>query len=226
MRLPLLGRAGRGDADHLGLRSSRTGDGQRGRIAAAATAGGRRRDVRQVNASWLAHVNSPASDGRRIVEPRFAIAMVSSAEANIVKRNVDNVQSIIICCLAEAAACRSGQRSDDRDAASTADLLPATECLLVAAATPVTPSSRPDAALPRRRHVATLLAAGCDGIALFGTTGEGLSSQSRTVWPALEACPAAGHRARRLIVSVGAVHRRDRATSRATRSTPTSTAFC
>ena len=82
--------------------------------------------------------------------------------------------------------------------------LPRARCLVAAIATPLSPDFRPD----RDRLLAraqALMAAGCDGIALFGTTGEGaeLAVEDRTA--ALEALLAAGVPARRLIVSAGAL---------------------
>jgi 4-hydroxy-tetrahydrodipicolinate synthase len=82
--------------------------------------------------------------------------------------------------------------------------LPGTRCLVVAIATPFTRAYRPD----HGRLVAqarALLAAGCDGIALFGTTGEGaeLAVEDRTA--ALEAVIAAGIPPARIIASVGAL---------------------
>jgi len=50
--------------------------------------------------------------------------------------------------------------------------LPTTDCLLVAVTTPVSPDYRPDADLLLER-CSDLIAAGCDGVTLFGTTGEG-----------------------------------------------------
>ena len=50
--------------------------------------------------------------------------------------------------------------------------LPKSNCLMVAAATPLTAELRPDAGL-LANHVSMLFGHGCDGIALFGTTGEG-----------------------------------------------------
>ena len=84
------------------------------------------------------------------------------------------------------------------------DGLPRTRCLVVAIATPVTTDFRPD--LPRLvARAEALMAAGCDGVALFGTTGEGaeLSADDRVA--ALEAAIAAGLPPARLIVSVGAL---------------------
>ncbi len=82
--------------------------------------------------------------------------------------------------------------------------LPRTRCLVAAIATPLTPDYHPDhgrlAAL-----ASALMAAGCDGIALFGTTGEGTEFALEDRTAALEALLAAGIPARRLIVSVGAL---------------------
>jgi 4-hydroxy-tetrahydrodipicolinate synthase len=85
-----------------------------------------------------------------------------------------------------------------------ASALPLARCLVAAIATPVDHDFRPESA----RLVAqarALMAAGCDGIALFGTTGEGteLAVEDRT--DTLEAVIAAGLPPERLIVSVGAL---------------------
>jgi 4-hydroxy-tetrahydrodipicolinate synthase len=50
--------------------------------------------------------------------------------------------------------------------------LPSRNCLITAVATPLTADLAPDAAL-LIPHCRSLLAAGCDALALFGTTGEG-----------------------------------------------------
>ena len=82
--------------------------------------------------------------------------------------------------------------------------LPRTRCLVAAIATPLTRDYRPDhgrlAALAQ-----ALLAAGCDGIALFGTTGEGAEFTVEDRTATLDAVLAAGFPARRLIVSAGAL---------------------
>lgn len=84
------------------------------------------------------------------------------------------------------------------------DGLPGTRCLSVALATPMTGDFHPDA--PRlAAHAKALMNAGCDGVTLFGTTGEGaeLSVEDRAA--SLEALIAAGVPAARIIVSVGAL---------------------
>jgi 4-hydroxy-tetrahydrodipicolinate synthase len=83
--------------------------------------------------------------------------------------------------------------------------LPATECFLVAAATPVTADLTPDVEL-LARHVAMLMRNGADGIALFGTTGEGaeFSVDERTA--TLDGLVAGGIAPARIIVSVGALN--------------------
>ncbi len=82
--------------------------------------------------------------------------------------------------------------------------LPGSNALIAAIATPIGPDLRPDARLliDRCRH---LLAEGCDGIALFGTTGEGAEFAVEDRQLALESLLAAGIAASRLIVSVGAL---------------------
>ena len=82
------------------------------------------------------------------------------------------------------------------------DTLSEARCLAVAVVTPLTPDFHPD--LPRLiARIAGLLAAGCDGITLFGTTGEGaeLSVADRTA--ALEAIIASGVAPGRIVVSAG-----------------------
>ncbi len=84
------------------------------------------------------------------------------------------------------------------------DLLPASRCLVTAIATPLAPDLAPDT----RRLVERargLLAAGCDGIALFGTTGEGAEFAVADRTAALEGVLGAGVPAGRVIVSVGAL---------------------
>lgn len=84
------------------------------------------------------------------------------------------------------------------------DSLPKTRCLSVAITTPVTPDFHPDIERLVARAKA-LMAAGCDGITLFGTTGEGaeFSYEDRTL--GLEAVIAAGIPADRIVISVGAL---------------------
>lgn len=82
--------------------------------------------------------------------------------------------------------------------------LPQRDCLVVAVATPMTASFRPDIDLLVER-CRKLMHDGCDGVTLFGTTGEGaeFSVADRTV--TLERVIAAGIPADRIIVSVGAL---------------------
>jgi 4-hydroxy-tetrahydrodipicolinate synthase len=80
--------------------------------------------------------------------------------------------------------------------------LPSARCLVVAIATPLTPGLDPDHGRLAARARA-LLAAGCDGIALFGTTGEGAVLAAEDRLGALDALLAAGLPPERLIVSVG-----------------------
>lgn len=82
--------------------------------------------------------------------------------------------------------------------------LPRDRCLVVAAATPLNRDLAPDAAL-LVAHCRMLLAAGCDGIALFGTTGEGPEFSVRDRRATLEAVVAAGISPRKLIVSATAL---------------------
>jgi 4-hydroxy-tetrahydrodipicolinate synthase len=81
--------------------------------------------------------------------------------------------------------------------------LPRARCLVAAIATPLSRDFRPDHGRLLAQAQA-LIAAGCDGIALFGTTGEGaeLAIEDRTA--ALDALLAAGLPPARLIVSAGA----------------------
>lgn len=82
--------------------------------------------------------------------------------------------------------------------------LPATGCLVVAVTTPVTPDLQPDNALLAAR-CGELLAAGCDGVTLFGTTGEGTEFSVEDRMAALEAVIEAGIPPPRILVSVGAL---------------------
>jgi 4-hydroxy-tetrahydrodipicolinate synthase len=84
------------------------------------------------------------------------------------------------------------------------DGLPKTRCLAVAIATPLTRDFHPD--VPRLvARIEALLAAGCDGITLFGTTGEGAEFSLEDRSATLEAVIAAGVPASRLVVSIGAL---------------------
>jgi 4-hydroxy-tetrahydrodipicolinate synthase len=82
--------------------------------------------------------------------------------------------------------------------------LPASNLLIAAVATPIAPDFRPDALLLAERCRA-LMAAGCDGITLFGTTGEGAEFAVADRRLTLESLLAAGIAPSRLIVSVGAL---------------------
>lgn len=82
--------------------------------------------------------------------------------------------------------------------------LPKTDCLMVAAATPVTADLQPDAGL-LADHVSMLLRSGCDGIALFGTTGEGMEFSVEDRVETLDGLVAAGISPARIIVSIGAL---------------------
>lgn len=109
---------------------------------------------------------------------------------------------MIICGRAEAL--RLGNDPVNAKTTSKADALPATDCLMVAAATPLTKDLRPDAAL-LAEHVAMLRRNGCDGIALFGTTGEGTEFAVEDRTACLEAIVVRGVAPKRMIVSVGAL---------------------
>ncbi|MBM3648352.1 MAG: dihydrodipicolinate synthase family protein [Alphaproteobacteria bacterium] len=78
------------------------------------------------------------------------------------------------------------------------------DCLVVAVATPITERHRPDVALLIER-CRRLMADGCDGVTLFGTTGEGAEFCIADRTAALEQVIAAGIPADRIIVSVGAL---------------------
>ena len=82
--------------------------------------------------------------------------------------------------------------------------LPSRNCLITAAATPLTADLEPDAAL-LIAHCRFLLAGGCDGVGLFGTTGEGphfsVAQRQRT----LDAVIAGGIAPGRLVVSASAL---------------------
>jgi 4-hydroxy-tetrahydrodipicolinate synthase len=82
--------------------------------------------------------------------------------------------------------------------------LPRSNLLIAAVATPIGPDLRPDAPLLAGR-CRTLMAEGCDGITLFGTTGEGAEFAVEDRRLALESLLAAGIPPARLIVSVGAL---------------------
>ena len=88
--------------------------------------------------------------------------------------------------------------------ARTLSALPRARCLVAALATPLAPDFRPDVAR-LVAHARGLLDAGCDGIALFGTTGEGSEFAVEDRLEALEALVAAGVPAGRIVVSVGAL---------------------
>jgi 4-hydroxy-tetrahydrodipicolinate synthase len=82
--------------------------------------------------------------------------------------------------------------------------LPKSNCLLVATATPVTADLHPHVGL-LAEHIAMLYGAGCDGVALFGTTGEGTEFSVADRIGALDALVAAGLAPGRMVVSVGAL---------------------
>ncbi|MEO8883541.1 MAG: dihydrodipicolinate synthase family protein, partial [Devosia sp.] len=79
-----------------------------------------------------------------------------------------------------------------------------TNCLAAAIATPLTADLRPD--VPRLlAHAKWLIAHGCDGITLFGTTGEGPEFAVADRVTALEGMIAGGIEASRLIISITAL---------------------
>ena len=82
--------------------------------------------------------------------------------------------------------------------------LPSRDCLIVAIATPITQQLTPDARLLAARG-RTLLESGCDGLALFGTTGEGAHFAPRDRMAALEALVGAGLSPDRLVVATSAL---------------------
>ncbi|WP_296747463.1 dihydrodipicolinate synthase family protein [Mesorhizobium sp.] len=82
--------------------------------------------------------------------------------------------------------------------------LPRTDCLMVAAATPLTADLHPDIGM-LVRHISMLLGAGCDGVALFGTTGEGTEFSTEDRMEGLDGAIAGGIAPAQLIVSVGAL---------------------
>lgn len=85
------------------------------------------------------------------------------------------------------------------------DGLPRTRCLAVAVATPVTRDYHPDIERLVARCKA-LMALGCDGVTLFGTTGEGAEFSVADRKAGVEAVIASGIPAARLVVSVGALN--------------------
>ena len=82
--------------------------------------------------------------------------------------------------------------------------LPSTDCLVVAVATPITADLRPDEAR-LRDHCLWLLEQGCDGVTLFGTTGEGMEFTVADRRRAIEAMLTGGIAAKRAIASAGAL---------------------
>lgn len=82
--------------------------------------------------------------------------------------------------------------------------LPKTDCLIVAVTTPVTPDFRPDADLLLAR-CRDLMASGCDGVTLFGTTGEGAEFSVADRQATLAKVVAGGLDPARVIVSIGAL---------------------
>lgn len=83
--------------------------------------------------------------------------------------------------------------------------LPLTRCLVVAITTPLTRDFHPDHARLIER-AGELLDAGCDGITVFGTTGEGAEFPVEDRQAGLEALIAGGIPAARIVASVGATN--------------------
>lgn len=82
--------------------------------------------------------------------------------------------------------------------------LPKTNCLAVAIATPITPDWHPD--IPRLvERTKWLMAQGCDGVTLFGTTGEGPEFSTEDRIAALEGLVSGGIDPAGIIVSVSAL---------------------
>ncbi|MDR3474099.1 MAG: dihydrodipicolinate synthase family protein [Devosia sp.] len=82
--------------------------------------------------------------------------------------------------------------------------LPKTNCLAAAIATPLTPALSPD--IPRLlAHAKWLMTRGCDGITLFGTTGEGPEFSVADRMATLEGMITGGIEPARLIVSITAL---------------------
>ena len=187
--LDLVLRARGGHADHLGVRQRRTARGDRRHHRR------RREEGATPEARTKAELPSVMTfsllSGAGCLRPRVRLsACRCSAEARpCVKRNVDNRQSI-----SEDAPC-----PDARLLRPAARALPRRRHRH-AAHRRLPP--RPDRLLARAQ---ALMAAGCDGIALFGTTGEGAEFAVEDRTAALEALLAAGVPARRLIVSAGAL---------------------
>lgn len=82
--------------------------------------------------------------------------------------------------------------------------LPATDCLVVAVTTPLTSDLHPDTGLLVDR-CRRLIQDGCDGVTLFGTTGEGAEFAVEDRMAGLESVIAGGVAPGRIIVSVGAL---------------------
>lgn len=82
--------------------------------------------------------------------------------------------------------------------------LPLRDCLIAAITTPITAELKPDAPLLAAR-CRSLLEDGCDGFALFGTTGEGMHFAARDRMAALEGLLAAGLAPDSLIVATSAL---------------------
>ena len=81
--------------------------------------------------------------------------------------------------------------------------IPTTNALLVAVATPIDRDLRPD--IERlAAHCRWLFANGCDGVAVFGTTGEGAEMAVADRMEALDRLLVAGVEPERIVVSIGA----------------------
>ena len=82
--------------------------------------------------------------------------------------------------------------------------LPLNNCLMVAAATPLSVDLRPHIGL-LIAHIAMLLRSGCDGVALFGTTGEGTEFSAEDRMEGLDGVVDSGVAPAQLVVSVSAL---------------------
>jgi len=127
-----------------------------------------------------------------------------SSRPNGVKHIVDNVQRVAI--IEPAPRSPRAALALERLVTSLPETasLPATDCLIAAVTTPLTADLHPDHARLAAR-TAALMAAGCDGVALFGTTGEGAEFSVADRMAGLEAVLASGIAPGRVIVSIGAL---------------------
>ncbi|MDB5506382.1 MAG: hypothetical protein JWR75_1020 [Devosia sp.] len=125
--------------------------------------------------------------------------MMLTPDQGTVKHNVDNLRLILKMNGIGGQALRRRCIHEVR-----MDSLPKSNCLVVAVTTPILANLQPD--VPRLlARVKYLMQAGCDGMALFGTTGEGAEFSVEDRMTTLDALIAAGIPAGKLIVSVGAM---------------------